>query len=157
MTAPLLLIRPSLLMGANLFRPLSPFTPDPPAVWFGSQASTDHRRRETGRRSPGDSARLSERLICVRATVSHHVPPVGLMWYWHSAVCGLLARPFLGQAALNAGLTGLQVRHGRRCRPDSADPALAVWPAHWCHWSPRRGPGPHFCSPRFPRKTTAET
>jgi phospholipase/carboxylesterase len=74
--AALLLTRPGLLAGTILFRPLSPFRADlsshldriPVLIIDGEKDS---------RRSPGDGARLAERLVRAGATVTHHVLPVG--------------------------------------------------------------------------------
>jgi phospholipase/carboxylesterase len=76
MAAALLLMRPNLLAGAILFRPLSPFAHDPPARLDGTpvliiDGENDHRR------SPADGLRLADRLIRAGATVTHHVLPVG--------------------------------------------------------------------------------
>jgi phospholipase/carboxylesterase len=76
MAAALLLTRPDLMTGAILLRPLSPFSEDsftrsgnlPVLIIDGEQDS---------RRSPGDGARLAERLVRAGAAVAHHVLPVG--------------------------------------------------------------------------------
>jgi phospholipase/carboxylesterase len=76
MAAALLLTHPGLLVGAILFRPLSPFTRDlqhrldktPVLIIDGEKDS---------RRSPGDGLRLAERLAHAGALVTHCVLPVG--------------------------------------------------------------------------------
>ena len=47
-----------------------------PADALGWHACTHHRWEVDSRRSPGDGARLAERLIQASATVTHHVLPV---------------------------------------------------------------------------------
>ena len=74
--AALLLTRPSLLAGAILFRPLSPFVGDLPPRLDGTPVLIIDGEKDS-RRSPGDGARLAERLIRAGATVTHHVLPVG--------------------------------------------------------------------------------
>lgn len=76
MAAALLLMRPGLLAGAILFRPLSPFAHDPPARLDGTQVLIIDGENDD-RRSPGDGLRLADRLIRAEATVTHHVLPVG--------------------------------------------------------------------------------
>jgi phospholipase/carboxylesterase len=76
MAAALLLTRPSLLAGAILFRPLSPFVGDLPPRLDGTPVLIIDGEKDS-RRSPGDGARLAERLIRAGATVTHHVLPVG--------------------------------------------------------------------------------
>ena len=76
MAAALLLTRPSLLAGAILFRPLSPFTHDLPTRLEGTPVLITDGEKDS-RRSPGDGLRLAERLIGAGATVTHHVLPVG--------------------------------------------------------------------------------
>jgi phospholipase/carboxylesterase len=76
MVAALLLTRPSLLAGAILFRPLSPFRDDPPAHLDSKPVLIIDGEKDS-RRSPGDGARLAERLRRAGAAVSHHVLPVG--------------------------------------------------------------------------------
>jgi phospholipase/carboxylesterase len=76
MAAALVMLHPGLLSGAVLFRPLSPFVTDP-----------DTRIRETPvliidgrddeRRSPGDGARLAQRMARMGADVTHHLLPTG--------------------------------------------------------------------------------
>jgi phospholipase/carboxylesterase len=76
MAAALVMLFPRLLAGAVLFRPLSPFATDP-----------DTRIRETPvliidgrddeRRSPGDGARLAQRIARMGADVTHHLLPTG--------------------------------------------------------------------------------
>jgi len=74
--AALLLTRPSLLAGAVLFRPLSPFTNDLRIPLDGTPVLIIDGEKDT-RRSPGDGTRLAERLIRAGASVTHHVLPVG--------------------------------------------------------------------------------
>jgi phospholipase/carboxylesterase len=76
MAAALLLTRPGLLAGAVLFRPLSPFGDDLPTSLDGTPVLIIDGERDS-RRSPGDGARLAERLSRAGATVTHHVLPVG--------------------------------------------------------------------------------
>jgi phospholipase/carboxylesterase len=76
MAAALLLTHPSLLAGAILFRPLSPFVGDLPARLDGTPVLIIDGEKDR-RRSPGDGARLAEQLIRGGATVSHHALPVG--------------------------------------------------------------------------------
>ena len=76
MAAALLLTRPGLLAGAILFRPLSPFRDDLPASLNGTPVLIIDGEKDS-RRSPGDGARLAERLTRAGAAVSHHVLPVG--------------------------------------------------------------------------------
>lgn len=76
MAAALLLIRPALLAGAILFRPLSPFGTDPPARLNGISVLIVDGEKDS-RRLPGDGARLAKRLRDAEATVTHHVLPVG--------------------------------------------------------------------------------
>ena len=76
MAAALLLTRPGLLAGAILFRPLSPFRDDLPTRLDGTPVLIIDGEKDS-RRSPGDGARLAERLTRAGATVAHHVLPVG--------------------------------------------------------------------------------
>jgi phospholipase/carboxylesterase len=76
MAAALLLTRPSLLTVTILFRPLSPLTHDSPTRLGGKPVLIIDGEKDT-RRSPGDGARLAERLIRAGATVTHHVLPIG--------------------------------------------------------------------------------
>jgi phospholipase/carboxylesterase len=76
MVVALLLTRPGLLAGAILFRPLSPFKNDPPTRLDGIPVLVIDGQKDI-RRSPGDGARLAERLREAGATVTHHVLPVG--------------------------------------------------------------------------------
>jgi phospholipase/carboxylesterase len=76
MAAALLLTRPSLLAGAILFRPLSPFKDDPMTRLDGKPVLIIDGEKDS-RRSLGDGARLAERLREAGATVTHHVLPVG--------------------------------------------------------------------------------
>ncbi len=76
MAAALLLTRPGLLAGAILFRPLSPFTHDLPHRLDNTPALIIDGEKDS-RRSPGDGARLAERLVRAGASVTHHVLPAG--------------------------------------------------------------------------------
>lgn len=76
MAAALLLTRPGLLAGAILFRPLSPFRDDQPTRFDGTPVLILDGEKDS-RRSPGDGARLADRLTYAGAMVSHHVLPVG--------------------------------------------------------------------------------
>ena len=76
MAAALLLMRPGLLAGAILFRPLSPFAHDLPTRLDGTPVLIIDGEKDS-RRSPGDGLRLAKRLIRAGATVTHHVLPVG--------------------------------------------------------------------------------
>ena len=76
MAAALLLTRPTLFSGGILLRPLSPFVVDPPAR-IGARPILIIDGEKDSRRSPGDGARLAERLIQSGAAVTHHVLPVG--------------------------------------------------------------------------------
>lgn len=76
MAAALLLTRPTLLAGAILFRPLSPFATDPPVRLNGVRVLIIDGEKDT-RRLTGDGARLARRLRDTQATVSHYVLPVG--------------------------------------------------------------------------------
>jgi phospholipase/carboxylesterase len=76
MAAALLLMRPGLLAGAILFRPLSPFAYGLASRLDGIPVLIIDGEKDS-RRSPGDGARLAERLICAGATVTHRVLPVG--------------------------------------------------------------------------------
>jgi phospholipase/carboxylesterase len=76
MAAALLLMRPGLLAGAILFRPLSPFANDRRTCLDGTPVLIIDGEKDS-RRSPGDGHRLAERLIRAGATVTHHVLPVG--------------------------------------------------------------------------------
>jgi phospholipase/carboxylesterase len=76
MTAALLLTEPTLLAGAILFRPLSPFPGDRPARLDHTQVLIIDGEKDR-RRSPGDGARLADRLTAAGAVVTHHVLPVG--------------------------------------------------------------------------------
>lgn len=96
MAAALLLTRPTLLAGAILFRPLSPFSSDPPSRLDGVPVLIIDGAKDS-RRSPGDGARLAERLRGAGAIVTHHVLPVGhaisdldvpLAQAWLAAVAG---------------------------------------------------------------------
>lgn len=76
MAAALLLTRPSLFAGAVLLRPLSPFRDDLEIRLNGVPALIIDGEKDI-RRSPGDGARLAERLRKVGAMVAHHALPVG--------------------------------------------------------------------------------
>jgi phospholipase/carboxylesterase len=76
MAAALLLMRPGLLAGAVLFRPLSPFTQDLPTRLDSTPVLIIDGEKDS-RRSPGDGLRLAERLIRAGAAVTHRVLPVG--------------------------------------------------------------------------------
>jgi len=76
MVAALLLTHPGLLTAAILFRPLSPFLQDLPVRMNGTPVLIIDGEKDR-RRSPGDGARLAERLINAGATVTHRVLPVG--------------------------------------------------------------------------------
>jgi phospholipase/carboxylesterase len=76
MAATLLMLYPDRLSGLVLFRPLSPFADDPdvrvpeiPTLIIDGQHDE--------RRSPGDGARLAQRLLQMGARVTHHVLPTG--------------------------------------------------------------------------------
>jgi len=76
MAAALLLTRPSLVAGAILFRPLSPFRHDLPTRLYGTPVLIIDGEKDS-RRSPGDGLRVAERLAHAGGTVAHHVLPVG--------------------------------------------------------------------------------
>ena len=76
MVAALLLTHPALLAAAVLFRPLSPFLADRPARLGGKPVLIIDGEKDS-RRSPGDGARLADRLRRADAMVTHHVLPVG--------------------------------------------------------------------------------
>jgi phospholipase/carboxylesterase len=76
MVAHLLLTRPGVLAGAILFRPLSPFQHDLPTRLDGPPVLIIDGEKDS-RRSPGDGARLADRLARAGAIDSHHVLPVG--------------------------------------------------------------------------------
>lgn len=76
MAAALLMSHPGLLMGAILFRPLSPFTHDLPHRLDGTPVLIVDGAHDS-RRSSGDGLRLSERLSRAGAAVTHRVLPVG--------------------------------------------------------------------------------
>ncbi len=76
MAAALLLTHPRLLAGAILLRPLSPFLEDRPTRLDGVPVLIIDGAKDS-RRSPGDGARLAERLTRAGATVTHHVLPGG--------------------------------------------------------------------------------
>jgi phospholipase/carboxylesterase len=76
MAAALLLTHPGLLAGAILFRPLSPFSPELPHRLDDTPVLIIDGEKDS-RRSPGDGARLAERLRRAGSVVTHHVLPVG--------------------------------------------------------------------------------
>jgi phospholipase/carboxylesterase len=76
MVAALLLTHPTLFTAAVLFRPLSPFLEDPPTHVEGVPVLIIDGEKDR-RRSPGDGARLAQRLNRAGAAVTHHVLPVG--------------------------------------------------------------------------------
>ncbi len=76
MTAALLLTEPTLFAGAVLFRPLSPFSTDRSARLDRTPVLIIDGEKDS-RRSPGDGARLADRLTRAGALVTHHVLPVG--------------------------------------------------------------------------------
>jgi phospholipase/carboxylesterase len=76
MAAALLMMRPGLLSAAILLRPLSPFAQDP-VVHLSATPVLIIDGAKDSRRSPGDGARLAERLVRAGTAVSHHVLPVG--------------------------------------------------------------------------------
>jgi phospholipase/carboxylesterase len=76
MAAGLLLTHPTLLAGAVLLRPLSPFVEDLPIRIDRTPVLIIDGEKDS-RRSPGDGARLAEHLTRAGAAVTHHVLPVG--------------------------------------------------------------------------------
>ncbi|MBV9986005.1 esterase, partial [Bradyrhizobium sp.] len=74
MAAALIMLEARLLSGAVLFRPLSPFAADP-----GTQIPATPvliiDGRDDERRSPGDGARLAQRMARMGADVAHHLLP----------------------------------------------------------------------------------
>jgi phospholipase/carboxylesterase len=76
MAAALLMTHPGLLAGAILFRPLSPFTQDPPYRLDSTPVLIIDGAKDS-RRSSGDGLRLAERLRHAGALVTHHLLPVG--------------------------------------------------------------------------------
>ncbi len=76
MAAALLLTHPTLFSGAILLRPLSPFSQDR-SIHLGGTPVLIIDGEKDSRRSPGDGARLAERLNRAGATVTHRVLPVG--------------------------------------------------------------------------------
>jgi phospholipase/carboxylesterase len=76
MAAALLLSHPALFRGGILFRPLSPFRDDPLTRLDDTPVLITDGEKDS-RRSPGDGARLAERLGRAGAAVTHHVLPVG--------------------------------------------------------------------------------
>jgi phospholipase/carboxylesterase len=59
-----------------MFRPLSPFRDDQPTRLDGTPVLIIDGEKDS-RRSPGDGARLADRLTYAGAMVKHHVLPVG--------------------------------------------------------------------------------
>jgi phospholipase/carboxylesterase len=76
MAAALLLTCPTLLAGAILLRPLSPFLIDPP-VRLDARPVLILDGAKDSRRSPGDGTRLAQRLVQVGAPVTHQILQVG--------------------------------------------------------------------------------
>jgi len=76
MIAALLLLRPALLSGAVLLRPISPFNEDLPPNLQATPVLIIEGDKDD-RRSPGDGLRLAERLTRAGATVEHRALPVG--------------------------------------------------------------------------------
>jgi len=76
MAAALLLTHPFLFSAVVLLRPLSPFLEDRPTHLDATPVLIIDGEKDS-RRSPGDGARLAERLSRAGATVTHHVLPVG--------------------------------------------------------------------------------
>jgi phospholipase/carboxylesterase len=64
------------LSGAVLFRPLSPFAADPDTRIPGTPVLIID-GRDDERRSPGDGARLAQRMAHMGADVTHHLLPTG--------------------------------------------------------------------------------
>jgi phospholipase/carboxylesterase len=69
-------MRPGPLAGAILFRPLSPFQHGLLTRLDGTPVLIINGEKDS-RRSPGDGARLAERLTAAGGAVSHRVLPVG--------------------------------------------------------------------------------
>jgi len=76
MAAALLMARPASFFAGILLRPLSPFSRDLPAI-FNSLPVLVIDGEKDSRRSPGDGARLAERLKRAGAAVTHRLLPVG--------------------------------------------------------------------------------
>jgi phospholipase/carboxylesterase len=76
MAAALVLTHKALFSGAILLRPLSPFLLDRP-VHLDARPVLIIDGEKDSRRSPGDGARLAERLSRAGATVTHHLLPAG--------------------------------------------------------------------------------
>jgi hypothetical protein len=70
-------MRPGLLAGAILFRPLAPFTHDLPSHLDGTPVLIIDGAKDS-RRSPGDGLRLAEWLTRAGATVTHHPLPAAI-------------------------------------------------------------------------------
>ena len=86
MASALLRTRPRLLTGAILFRPLSPFTDDPPSRLDSISVLIIDGEKDS-RRPSGDGARLAERLIRAGATVigTHAQHPAAIVRRRHGA------------------------------------------------------------------------
>jgi phospholipase/carboxylesterase len=76
MAAALLMLHPGLLSGAVLFRPLLPFAADPDTRIPGTPVLIID-GRDDRRRSPGDGARLAQRMTSMGASVTRHELPTG--------------------------------------------------------------------------------
>jgi phospholipase/carboxylesterase len=76
MAAALLLTHPTLFRCAILLRPLSPFLEDRPTRLDATPVLIIDGEKDR-RRSPGDGARLAERMIRAGGAVTHHVLPRG--------------------------------------------------------------------------------
>ncbi len=93
MAAALLLLRPGLLAGAVLFRPLAPFTAGAMPALDGVPVLLIDGARDT-RRAPADGLRLARRLAEAGADVAHHALETG---HAVSAEDRALARGWLGR------------------------------------------------------------
>jgi phospholipase/carboxylesterase len=76
MAAALVMLYPRLLSGAALFKPLSPFAADPDTRIPGTPVLIID-GSDDARRSPGDGARLAQRMARLGAKVTHHLLPTG--------------------------------------------------------------------------------
>jgi phospholipase/carboxylesterase len=76
MVAALLLTHPNLFSGAVLLRPLSPFLQDRP-IRLDTMPVLIIDGEKDSRRSPGDGARLAERMSRAGGAVTYHVLPCG--------------------------------------------------------------------------------
>jgi phospholipase/carboxylesterase len=76
MAAGLVMLYPGCLSGAVLLRPLSPFVIDPNTSVPGTPALIIDGHHDE-RRSPGDGARLAQRLARMGADVTHHLLAAG--------------------------------------------------------------------------------